>query len=109
VTRNRVILATAAIGLCVVAVWMLFPSNYGKVSPQTYEVAKALYSACLTKSEPRLVKLETMLRDNSDSTNAIPPNQRDWLTDILDTAKQGDWESAASEARRMMEDQVERR
>ena len=78
--------------------------GYGEVSPDTYQFSKALYSACLKKSDEHLTKIEELL-DESDETS-LPSNERIWLDEITKLAQNGDWESAARKAKRMMEDQV---
>lgn len=104
--RNALI-STLVIAVVAAVTYLLLPAGYGKVSPRTYEFAKALYSACLSKSEARIAQVETMLRDELETDSKVPENQADWLEGIVETARQGNWESAAKQARRMMEDQVE--
>ncbi|MDA7905436.1 hypothetical protein N9B60_01600 [Mariniblastus sp.] len=78
--------------------------GYGEVSPDTYQFSKALYSACLKKSDEHLAKIEELLDESDESS--LPSNERIWLTQITQLAQSGDWESAARKAKRMMEDQV---
>ena len=82
-------------------------NGYGEVSPRTYEFAKAIYAACLSKSNERLERVESMLTNSSDSQTEIPDKQREWLQGMVDLAKRGRWDTAANQARQMMEDQVE--
>ncbi len=79
--------------------------GYGKVSALTYEYSKALYSACLSRNETHLTKVEEML--SQDDINAIPSNERAWIEAIIADARNGQWTTAANQARRMMEDQVQ--
>lgn len=78
--------------------------GYGEVSPMTYEFSKALYSACLTKSNEHLTKVKKML-DEADE-NSIPSSERRWIEKIIESALRGQWQTAAQKAKRMMEDQV---
>ncbi len=79
--------------------------GYGEVSPKTYEFSKSLYSACLKKSEEHLGKVEEML--NEVEGDRLSSNERVWLKQMIELARNGRWESAASKARQMMEDQLE--
>ena len=81
--------------------------GYGKVSPDAYEVSKALYGACLAKNEQRLQALDVLLDGDADGSFTVSEAERKWLEAMIDTAKDGDWKAAAQSARRMMEDQVE--
>ena len=80
-------------------------SGYGEVSPDAYEVAKALYGTCLSKNESRLDSVTVML-DGDDRPLEITQTERDWLESMVRSAKDGNWNSAAKSARRMMEDQI---
>lgn len=84
-------------------------SGYGEVSGDAYEVAKALYGTCLAEDEDRLERVTVLLEEQNDEDTerlAITPKERRWLESMIDTARKGDWKSAARSARRMMEDQV---
>lgn len=85
--------------------WLLL-RGYGELSPKAYAYAKALYSICNLKDEKRLPKVESMIAE-SLKKGEISERERDWLQDVIDRARDGDWETALSRARRMMEDQVE--
>lgn len=78
--------------------------GYGEVSPLTYEISKALYGACQTKSDQRLRKVDALIEGKMGSM--LPDNERQWLEDIVAQARDGQWEVAARQARRMLEDQV---
>ena len=85
----------------VVSIWWL-SRGYGEVSHQTYEFSMALYSACQSKSEERLNQIEKLL----DEASEIPEHERRWVEQIISRARDDNWESAANNARQMMEDQV---
>jgi hypothetical protein len=81
--------------------------GYGKVSPDAYEVSKALYGACLAKNDSRLDSVEELCEEGTEHGLEITDTERRWLKSMVDTARKGDWKSAAQSARQMMEDQVE--
>jgi hypothetical protein len=85
----------------------LFNRGYGKVSPDAYEVSKALYGACLAKNEDRLEAVELLLDRQTEKQIVLNAKERRWIESMIDAARSGDWESASKSARRMMEDQVE--
>lgn len=90
--------------LLVLGFWWL-NRGYGEVSPMTYEYSKALYSACLNRNEEHLGKVEGLLATNE--AEGLPANERKWIDAIIAEARDGQWETAATKARRMMEDQVQ--
>jgi hypothetical protein len=78
------------------------------VSSDAYGVAQALYGSCLARSDDRLDMLDTLLAGASDEQSLqITQQEKKWLGLMIQKARNGDWKSAASEARRMMENQVE--
>ncbi|QEG23744.1 hypothetical protein [Mariniblastus fucicola] len=105
-------LASVVLGVVMIAVlvFLFSPRGYGEVSPDAYEVSKALYGACLAESDERLEAIDVRLSAGSDvdpeSSLAVSETERRWLESMISTARNGDWKSAARSARRMMEDQV---
>ena len=81
--------------------------GYGSASEKAYEYAKALYSVCNRKDQDGLENIETLITEAVGSSELTSQEAR-WLTDIIDDAKDGDWKSASKNARRLMEDQVEK-
>lgn len=79
--------------------------GYPEVSPQTYSLAKSLYSATNLKQTERLDNIETLIEE-SLSHSEITPREADYLRDILETARAGHWEDAQLESRALMEDQI---
>ena len=98
-----------ALGVLAIAVVMFLwlGRGYGTVSPDAYQVARALYSSCLAKSEVRLEAVEWTINDAGDPPLEITAKEQRWLKAIIADAKAGNWQSAAADARQMMEDQVE--
>ena len=90
-----------------VAMFLWLGRGYGTVSPDAYQVAQALYSSCLAKSEVRLEAVESTINDAGDPPLEITAKEQRWLKAIIADAKAGNWQSAAADARQMMEDQVE--
>lgn len=103
-TGKKLVLALFAIVLILVCSWWM-NRGYGTVSQQTYEFSKAIYGACLAKSEQRLDKIEQLMDDPSNAE--LPSHERTWLDAIISNARAGNWESAAKKARSMMEDQAQ--
>ena len=90
-----------------VAMFLWLGRGYGTVSPDAYQVAQALYSSCLAKSEVRLEAVESTINDAGEQPLEITVKEQRWLKEIIADAKAGNWQSAAADARQMMEDQVE--
>ena len=103
-TIGKTLLIPSVIAV-VVIVWLC--RGYGTVSPDAYRVAQALYSSCLAKSETRLEAVESTFNDSGDHSLEITVKEQRWLNEIIADAKSGDWQSAAADARQMMEEQVQ--
>jgi hypothetical protein len=80
--------------------------GYPSVSPDTYELAKALHSVFNQKDESDLVRARELI-EQRETEGAILPKERDWLLAMIDTAEAGDWAAAETQARRLIADQVE--
>lgn len=80
--------------------------GYGKVSSETYEYAKALYSICNRQDTDRLTAFYEQL-STANENQQISEQEARWLEQIADDAKQGNWSKATKECRRMMSDQVD--
>ncbi len=102
--RNKPIILFSVLTLVLVGGYLWMNRGYGEVTPKTYQFSKAIYSACLKKSDEHLAKVRTLLL--ASDKFSIPTHERVWLEQITDLAQRGNWESAANKARRMMEDQV---
>ncbi len=94
------------LGILLGSVLFLGCGGYGKVSPETYEFAKALYSATNRQSTESLDRAEEMVLAARDAQE-LPAEESAWLLAIVADARNGDWEGANREARRLMTDQVE--
>ena len=102
--RNFSVVIFSVLLLVLVAGYLSVTRGYGEVSPETYQFSKALYSACLKKSDEHLAKVEELLDESDDLS--LPSNERIWIDKIIKLARSGDWKSAAKKAKRMMEDQL---
>lgn len=91
--------------LVVMAFLSLAGCGYPEVSPKTYEISKALYSVCNQKSEERLVAVEKLIQHSLEQ-NEINDSEAKWLNGMITQAREGAWETAMQESRRMMEDQA---
>ncbi|TWU07243.1 hypothetical protein CA54_56480 [Symmachiella macrocystis] len=81
--------------------------GYPQVSPKAYEISKALYSVCNQKSTERLPAISELIED-ALADGSLQETEGVWLNDIVTAGQNGDWESAARESRRIMDDQVGR-
>ena len=101
---------TIRVSLLIVIMAMISLSGcgYPEVSPQAYEVTKALYSACNRQSETHLTKIEELITERLEDSK-ISESEAEWLREIITNAKSGEWESAMLECREIMEDQINRR
>ena len=81
-----------------------YDSGYGPVSSQSYQFSKAIYGACQNKNEGRLQKVCELMEGPQGAD--LPAHERRWLEGMVAQANAGDWDLAAKNARRMMEDQV---
>ena len=81
--------------------------GYPEVSPQTYALSKALLTACNLKREEQLIKVDKMIESHLQN-GEISASEAKWLQAISKQGHQGEWETAAAEARQLMKDQVNR-
>ena len=79
--------------------------GYGKVSLTAYEYAKGLYSIANRKQADLLDQVEEKINADVES-GELSAKEADWLRDIIEQARDGDWPGAQKQARRIMEDQV---
>lgn len=91
--------------LAVLLAFGLMGCGYPEISPKSYELATALYSACNRHSEEHLAKVSDLMETHAESGD-ITDREFEWLQAIVEQAEEGDWEAAASEARQIMNDQV---
>lgn len=81
--------------------------DYPVIGPGAYELAQAVENLCSRRDPAQLPQARQIVQSKFES-GAITADERDWLTSILTTAESGDWESAAAEARRLLESQIDR-
>lgn len=90
--------------ICVISM-MLCGCGYPELSQSAYKHATALYSICNQKDEARLEKYASIL-DDAKAKGEISEKEAEWLEDIVKQGRSKEWVDAASEARKMMADQV---
>ncbi len=74
-------------------------------NPQTPRLIKLLYTACNTKSEPRLTEFEQQF-NAVRQTSALSPAEEQAFTAIIDLARQGNWGQAQDQCYAFARDQV---
>ena len=79
--------------------------GYGEVSPTTYQYAKALYSVTNRQQTAQLDTVSAQIEQARES-GELPDREAGWLQAIVDDARAGDWKTANSAAREMMQEQV---
>jgi hypothetical protein len=80
--------------------------GYPEVSPKTYEVANALYAATNRQSIEHVDKAIAVTEELL-AAGEISEREAGWLKAIAEQARNGDWDNAATEARRLIADQVQ--
>ena len=80
--------------------------GYGEISPTAYEYAKALYSITNRKASESLDSVRDQIIASLEAGD-LSQKEADWLTNIIEDSRAGEWQSANSSARRMMEDQIQ--
>ena len=82
-------------------------AQYSTVSSEAYQYSKALYSVCNRRDEPRLAKVAEQI-ETARAADQLQETEAGWLSDIVATARAGDWQDATKDARQLMEAQVMR-
>lgn len=85
---------------------MLTGCGYGEVSPQTYKLAKAIHNVSSRQQAEKLPQVNELIA-SSLKEGQISEQEAEWLRTIVAHADEGDWEEAAKQSRRIMEDQVQ--
>ena len=80
--------------------------GYPKIGERAYEISKALYSTCNLKRENDLDKVADAI-EKAASASEITESESEWLLEIVQKAKDGQWEAAEQEVRSILEDQTE--
>ena len=79
--------------------------GYPEVSPKTYEIANALYSASNRQSAEHIDKA-VAITEELLAAEEISEREAGWLKAIAEQARSGDWDGAAAEARSLIADQA---
>ncbi|MEM1067318.1 MAG: hypothetical protein AAGI63_00375 [Planctomycetota bacterium] len=105
--RQSVLLTIATATLFVVGlVWFLRPSSV-TLSPDTYDIAIALYRVCNQEDPKGLDQIDGRLAELENTSTAADPSIVR-LRNIVETANEGDWDTAMRDARRTLQEQVQR-
>lgn len=80
--------------------------QYPEVNEVTYEHAKALYSVCNRRDSEHLEVCETLIVEAA-ANQQLSRTETSYLTDIIDTARNGEWAEALAMSRQLMQDQVQ--
>ncbi len=94
-------LAISVVCLLLIGLVVWLNLGYGLLSEQSYPYALALISACVRQDENRIQHIAQEI-----SQRDLPKYDRRVIQQIVDTAMNGDWEQAASEARELLKAQV---
>lgn len=81
--------------------------GYGEVSPTAYGYAKALYTLSNTQAADRIEAVADQIAAAAEA-GEVTQREADWLNDICDQCRSGDWAGAQEAAKRMMRDQIKR-
>lgn len=105
--RLAPVLARVSFGvfLLVEAVVVCGCGGAGSVGPRAYDLAQALNSACNLRNAARLEAIEAMI-DDSLQQEEITAHEADCLSNIVDQAQDGEWQSAEQSARGILLEQV---
>lgn len=79
--------------------------GYGEVSPTAYGYAKALYTLSNTQAADRIDEVANKIA-SAVAAGEVTQREADWLNDICDQCRSGDWAGAQQAAKRIMRDQV---
>ena len=79
--------------------------GYGDISPDTYQYAKALYAITNRQVADKLDQVSQQI-DLAQRQKRLADHEAQWLDEIIDDARAGQWKAANRAARQMMEDQV---
>lgn len=104
--NRRSVWGAALATLAVVAAlsWYLAPSRV-QLSPDTYDIAVALYRVCNQQDRAGLEQIQDKLHDLGDATDANDPSISH-LRSIVAEARTGQWSLAMRRAHKALQDQV---
>ncbi|MEO1523858.1 MAG: hypothetical protein AAFX06_00400 [Planctomycetota bacterium] len=79
--------------------------QYGTVSDQGYQYAKALYSCCNRQDGNKLEEISRLI-DEARAREELGEKETRWLAGIIEQGREGDWANASKAVRQLMVDQV---
>ncbi|MGI9474155.1 MAG: hypothetical protein ACR2NZ_21625 [Rubripirellula sp.] len=98
---KRLVLASAVIAGVMIS-YLLWPSGYGNVSDQGYQLTMAVESACGRQDMEGVLRIRTLVRTDPE----LSDTERGWLDEILVAAEAGSWNEARRMARDLMRAQL---
>ena len=98
---SNLLMAALTFALCVAG------CGYGPVSPKAYEHAKAIYTLANMKAATAIEETEAAITADADA-GLLSAQEAEWLADLCNDCRQGDWKNAQSAARKMMDEQTTR-
>ncbi len=103
--NRKVLIAISLLVVIASGLYWLLNRGYGEVGDQGYKIATALFSVCSRQDAQRLATVEKLIAQSKDE-GSLQPNEAKWLSGIVESAKSGRWEQAASSVRELMDDQI---
>lgn len=95
-------------GLLLLAATVFFVQGCGQydtVNATTYEHAKALYSACNRRDRQRLEVCANMIAEAA-ANDELSSTEKSYLTDIIEAARNDQWDESLAMSRQLMVDQL---
>ena len=77
------------------------------LSPEAYELAKAVDTLFNLREEPQLAKAREIIAGKR-AAGTISEREQQLLTDLIEVAAGGNWDGAAQQCRRLLLDQTNR-
>lgn len=102
------ILGLIAISIFVVPMLVRYWTSYRELSPDSYQLAAAALQATNLKNAMQIEKIEALSQTFLEE-GKIDSQEHHWIHQICNLAKDGKWEAAGNQARRMMSDQIKKR
>ncbi len=80
--------------------------RYPELSERGYEVTRALYSVCARQDAGQLDQAESII-ESAFTEGAINEREKGDFLEIVDSARQGQWQQAQTTLRDMLSDQTD--
>jgi hypothetical protein len=103
--QRRAVVSIALVACLAAGLYCWLNRGYGEVSDHGFDIAMTLMSVCNRQDEPRLHSVIELI-EQSAAKKELPPQDASALLGIANKAKNGNWASANSSIRRLLDDQV---